>query len=175
MQRELTAQLASASGMEVVSFRHFDCLLFSRGEILKTFIPRSHRMIFGSPQDRMVSGDIFLAFEADLAKLRSPSKRFDYWNTLFSAPIANFPGLTFHAAIVDGVVDDAFFAGVGRLLAALPDHRAGWQDRFGESFFSFPPMEQFSKVVQYLRDAVRFETPSWSGPSITVTIEKPFG
>ena len=171
MQRELTAQLASASGMEVMSFRHFDCLLFSRGEILKTFMPKSHRMLFGGPQNRMVSGEIFLVFEADLINLRPPSKRFDYSSALFAAPIANFPGLTFHAAIVDGVVDDLFFEGVGKLLAALPDHRDGWLDRFGQSFFSLSPMNQFSEVVQYLRDAVRFETPSWSGPPITVTIQ----
>ena len=171
MQRDLTAQLADASGIEVVSFRHFDCLVFSRGEILKSFIPRSHRMMFGRPQDRMVSGDLFLVFEDDLTKLRPPSKRFDYSDLLFSAPIANFPGLS--AAIIDGIVEDGFLEGVARLLDALPDDRAGWEERFGTSFFSLRPMEQLSNVVQYLRSEVRFEKRTWSGPPLTVTIEWP--
>ena len=40
MQRKLAAQLAIQSGLEVVSFEHFDCLVFERGEMLKMFSPR---------------------------------------------------------------------------------------------------------------------------------------
>lgn len=161
MQRELAAQLAAQVGMEVISFRHFDCVLFSRTSILKMFRPQSDRVMLGGPGDRKVSGNLFLVHEEDLMPLRPPSKRFEYRKEIYSVHIANFSNLTLYSGIDEGRVDPAFLEGVARLLKALPDDRADWKDRFGEDYFSISQNMTSSEVLNFLRDTVTFEPPSW--------------
>jgi hypothetical protein len=173
MQRELTADLTRQSGLEVVSFRHFDCLLFSRGEILKMFIPSSHRLMMGTPKDRRVAGNLFVVFAEAVERLRPPSKRHDYSDAIFAAPIDNFPGLILHSALEDGIVDKRFLDGVASLLNALPNDRHGWETAFGSDYFSLPGINTMSKVVRYLREAVRFPEPPRPDFQFEVTIIDP--
>jgi hypothetical protein len=167
MQRTLTAELAELSELQVISFRHFDCLVFSRGEILKLFRPTSRRILMGAPRDRRVSGELRLLFEADLNRLKPPSKRFDYSNHIFAAPIENFPSLILHSSLADGAVERTFFERIGTLLQALPSDRAGWQETFGREFFSL------TAVIRFLRERVTFHDPVRDEIQFKVSIIEP--
>lgn len=151
MQRTLTAQLAYQSGTEVISFQHFDCLLFERGEVLKMFLPRSKRVMLGTPQDRMVTGNLVLIFEHDFDRLRPPSQKFKFANLIAGVPIANFPSLVPLSMILCGTVDEEFFRQIRSLLDALPNSKIGWIDQFGEKFFTLSAVDRCVKLVTYLR------------------------
>ncbi len=83
LQRELTANLARTGGYEVISFKNYDCLMFSRGETLKMFLPTLERMWMVSPGDRRLSGEIIVAFPDAIKKLRPPSKRYELGDIIF--------------------------------------------------------------------------------------------
>lgn len=151
MQRTLTAQLANQSGLEVVSFQHHDCLLFTRGETWKMFLPHSKRALGGTAQDRLVIGDLLAIFEKDLERLRPPSKRFKFADFVISIPIANFPSITTSSVILEGVVDREFFWQIRDLLNALPDRKSEWIAKFGEDFFALAPIDRCVNAVSRLR------------------------
>ena len=151
MQRTLTAQLAIRSGLEVVSFQHFDCLVFERGESLRMFSPRSSRVLGGTAQDRRVTGDLLVIFEKDLERLRSPSKRYKLTDFVTFIPIANFPSTIIASEIVEGDIDGKFFEKIHDLLNALPDSKSEWIAKFGEDFFSRTPIDRCVDTVRYLR------------------------
>lgn len=151
MQRTLTAQLASQSGLEVVSFQHYDCLLFERGETWKMFLPHSKRVLGGTAQERLVIGDLLAIFGKDLERLRPPSKRFKFADFVTSMPIANFPSITMSSVIIEGVVDRDFFRQIHDLLNGLPDRKAEWIATFGEDFFTRTPIDRCVDTVRHLR------------------------
>ena len=151
MQRKLAAQLATQSGLEVVSFEHFDCLVFERGETLKMLSPHSSRMLGGRPQDRRVEGDLIVIFEEDLERLRPPSKRFKFGDFVTFMPTANFPSTIAGSEIVEGEVDRNFLGKIRELLNALPDSKSEWISKFGEDFFSRTPTDRCVDTVRYLR------------------------
>ncbi|WP_067106414.1 hypothetical protein [Sphingopyxis granuli] len=151
MQRKLAAQLAIQSGLEVVSFEHFDCLVFERGETLKMFSPRSSRMLGASTQKRRVEGDLIVVFEEDLERLRPPSKRFKFGGLVTFMPTANFPSTITGSEIIEGEVDRNFFGKIRDLLNALPDSKSEWISKFGEDFFSRTPTDRSIDTVRYLR------------------------
>ncbi|MBJ7501286.1 MAG: hypothetical protein JHC57_16135 [Sphingopyxis sp.] len=151
MQRRLTTQLANQSGLEVISFQHCDCLVFSRGETLKMFAPHSKRVLGGTAQDRIVTGDLLVIFDADLEPLRSPSKRFKFANFATYAPIANFPSTAESSMIIEGVVDEHFFRQIHDLLAALPVSKSEWNAKFGPDFFTRTMIDRCVETVKYLR------------------------
>lgn len=152
MQRKLTSQLADQSGLEVISFQHFDCLVFERGEILKMFLPRSKRLLGGTPQDRMVFGDLLVVFENDLQRLRPPSQRYNLGNFATGIPIANFPSIIASSVIVADAVDQDFFRQIHDLLNGLPNGRSEWIATFGEDFFARPAIDRCVEAVRHLRD-----------------------
>jgi hypothetical protein len=174
MQRELTAELAKIGGLEVVSLRDYDCLLFSRGETLKMFRPSSKRILMGSPQGRRVTGEIIVVFEGSLKPLRPPSKRHDYTDIIFAAPIENFAGFTVRSSLVDGSFDPVYFARMAELFEALPNDRGGWQATFGTDFFERPFIHRMEKVIHFLRESVNFEDPVPDGIHIEISISDPF-
>lgn len=174
MQRDLAAKLASQGGLEVVSFRHFDCLLFARGEVLKMFMPESRRMLFGTPSDRMVSGSLRLLFEKDLKRLHPPSKRFEFSESIASIQLGNFPGLIPYSILSGDVAHSDFLTKIGQLLASLPDDQSGWEKQFGEGFFSLPGISRMSAIIRDLRGVAEQVFPVRSSPlPFTVTIESP--
>jgi hypothetical protein len=173
MQRELTAQLGASSGLEVLSFRHFDCLVFSRGEILKMFRPASKRVLMGTSRDRVVIGALVVVFEDELKRLRPPSKRFEFSDAIFAAPIANFQGLIPHSLIVDGAVDRIFIERIGKLLEALPGDRAGWQAAFGREALTLPSIDRRTQVIRFLRERVAFHDPVRDDVLIDVSMVEP--
>jgi len=150
MQRTLTADLAFQSGLEIVSFQYYDCLLFQRGETLKMFLPRSIPMLGGTAQDRLVTGDLLAIFEKDLERLRPPSKRFRFADLVTSTPIANFPSIITSSLIVEGVVDRDFFRQIHDLLSALPDRKSDWIAQFGEDFFARSRIDRCIDAIRYL-------------------------
>jgi hypothetical protein len=152
MQRTLTSQLADQSGLEVISFQHCDCLVFERGESAKMFLPRSKRLLGGTPQDRMVIGDLLVIFEKDLERLRSPSKRYKFANFVTGIPIANFPSIIASSVIVGDGVDQDFFRQIHDLLKALPNGKSGWIARFGEDFFTRHSIDRCVETVRHLRE-----------------------
>ena len=152
MQRILTAQLANQSGLDVISFQHYDCLIFERGETLKLFLPQSKRVLGGAPQDRIVIADLLLVFEKNLERVRPPSKRYKSANFITAIPIANFPSLTASSLIVGDAVDQDFFRQVHELLNALPDTESEWIARFGENFFNRDAVSRCVEVVRHLRE-----------------------
>lgn len=151
MQRTLAAKLASQAGLDVVSFQHFDCLLFERGETWKMFLPHSKRILGGTAQDRMVIGDLLAIFDKDLERLRPPSERFKFANFVTGVPIANFPSITTSSMIVEGVVDQDFFLKIEALLNALPNRESEWITKFGEDFCNRAAIDRCVAVVRYLR------------------------
>ena len=174
-QRKLTAELADLTGLSVMSFRHFDCLLFSGDEILKLYCPRSRRIMMGRPTDRRVSGELIVVSRDDVKLLQSRSGRFELSNPIFAAPDANFSGLTLHSALSDGVVDGEFFDRIRRLFDALPNHRGGWQDRFGDDFFELSGFERMKAVIVSLRETVKFHDPTRDDVHFKVALIKPPG
>jgi hypothetical protein len=152
MQRNLAAQLAKQSGLEVISFQHSDCLVFERGETLKMFLPRSKRLLGGTSQDRMVIGDLLMIFATDLERLQPPSKRYRFANFITGVPIANFPAITVSSLFVGDEVDQDFFGQLHDLLNALPDRKSEWIARFGVDFFSRDAIGRCVEVVRYLRE-----------------------
>ena len=67
---------------------------------------------------------------------------------------------------------------IAKLLAALPDDRAGWERELGDDIFSISPWDQFPRVNSHLRKTVCIEEPQWaedlaSRVQIEVTIETP--
>jgi hypothetical protein len=173
MQRELTSELANKNDLEVMSFRHFDCLLFERGEILKMFRPASRRVLMGTPSDRRVSGELLLVFKDDLKRLRPPSKRFDYSTPVFAAPIENFAGLILNSGLDRGSVDKMFIERVGQLLDALPSDRSGWEQIFGRDFLELPFLDRFTEVVHFLRKKVTFQDKIRDDIQFKVSIIEP--
>lgn len=151
MQRTLAAHLASQSNLEVVSFQHFDCLLFERGETWKMFLPRSKRLLGGTTQERLVIGDLLAIFEKDLQRLRPPSTRFKFVDFATSIPIANFPSITASSVIIEGVVDPDFFRKIRFLLNGMPDGISEWTATFGEDFLTRSPINRCVDTVKYLR------------------------
>ena len=152
MQRALASKLASLSGLELISLRHFDCLLFERSEVVKMFLPRTKRVLGGTPQDRMVIGDLLFAFEGDIVPLRPPSKRNEITDFLASVPIANFPWLNSLSFIDDGEHDPRLLKGISELLQALPTQKSGWIEIFGGEFFTRKTLDRTVEVVGYLRN-----------------------
>lgn len=151
MQRKLAAQLAIQGGLEVISFEHFDCLVFERGETLKMFSPRSSRMLGGSSQKRRVEGDLIVVFEKNIERLRPPSKRFKFGGLVTFMPTANFPSTIIGSEIIAGEIDRSFFGKIRDLLNALPDRKSEWISTFGEDFFSRTPTDRCITTVRYLR------------------------
>ncbi|MBN8817307.1 MAG: hypothetical protein J0I80_01150 [Sphingomonas sp.] len=151
MQRTLAAKLASQAGLDVVSFQHFDCLLFERGETWKMFLPYSKRMLGGTAQDRMVIGNLLAVFDKDIERLRPPSERFKFSRCVTSLPIANFPSITTSSMVVEGVVDQEFFLKIEALLNALPNRKSEWITIFGEDFCNRAAIDRFVDVVRYLQ------------------------
>lgn len=168
MQRDLTARIAEQSGLEVISFRHFDCLVFARGEIIKMFLPMSVRVLMGTSANRRVSGDLLVALESELHELRPPSKRWEISNVLFAAPIENFPELISHSLLKDGAVGAEFLKGIENLLAALPDNRSDWENRIGKRD-SFQNVGHNSAVIKFLREAVKLQ-PERSREGLRFTV-----
>jgi hypothetical protein len=152
MQRILTAQLANQSGLKVISFQHYDCLVFERGETLKLFLPHSKRVLGGTPQDRMVTGDLLMILEKDLDRLHPPSKRYKSTNFIATIPIANFPSITASSLIVGDAVDQDFFRQIRDLLNAFPDRKTEWIARFGEDFFTRDAISRCVEAVRHLRE-----------------------
>jgi hypothetical protein len=152
MQRMLTAQLASQSGLEVVSFQHYDCLIFERGETLKLFLPQSKRVLGGTPQEHMVIGSLVMVLEKNLERLKPPSKRYKSDNFIAAIPIANFPSLTASSLIVGDAVNQDFFRQIHDLLNALPDMESEWIARFGEDFFNRDAISRCVEVIGHLRE-----------------------
>lgn len=152
MQRILTAQLANQSGLEVISSQHYDCLVFEHGETLKLFLPQSKRVLGGTPQDRMVIGNLVMVLEKNLERLCKPSKRYKSANFIAAIPIANFPSLTASSLIVGDAVDQDFFGQIHDLLKALPDMESEWIARFGEDFFNRDAIRRCVAVVSHLRE-----------------------
>ncbi|KTE00818.1 hypothetical protein [Sphingopyxis sp. H115] len=151
MQRKLAAQLAIQSGLEVISFEHFDGLVFKRGPTLKMFSSRSSRILGGSTQRRRVVGDLIVVFEEDLERLRPPSKRFKFGSLVTFMPTANFPWTITGSEIIEGEVDRNFFGKIRKLLNALPDSKSEWISKFGEDFFSRTLTNRCVETVRYLR------------------------
>lgn len=151
MQRTLTAHLAGQSGLEVVSFQHYDCLLFERGETWKMFLPRSKRLLGKTAQERLVIGDLLMIFGKDLERLRPPSTRFKFADFVTSIPIANFPSITASSVITEGVVDPDFFVQIRDLLNELPDKRSEWIGTFGKDFFTRTSIDRCVDTVRHLR------------------------
>jgi len=151
MQRNLTVQLASQSGLEVVSFQHYDCLLFERGETWKMFLPQSKQLLGRTTQERLVIGNLLAVFGQDLERLRPPSKRFKFADFATSIPIANFPSITEYSLIIEGNVDPDFFRRIRALLNDLPDKRSDWIATFGEDFFTRTPIDRCVDTIRYLR------------------------
>lgn len=151
MQRKLTAQLAHQSGFELISFQHFDCLVFERGETSKFFLPQSKRILGGKPQDRMVIGDLVAIFSSSIERLQSPSKRYRFEDFIVSIPTANFPSITACSSIVGETVDHKFFSQIHDLLNNLPDTKAEWETRFSEDFFGLDAISRCVEAVQSLR------------------------
>jgi hypothetical protein len=155
MQRILTLQLAAQSGLETISFQHYDCLVFNRGDCLKLFKPFSKRALGGTPQERLVIGDLLVIFEQDLERLRPPSKRFKFTSFVTSAPISNFTSIVEYSRIENNRLDDYFFIRVKSLLDALPNNRAEWLKEFGDDFFNVSKIDRCIKTVDYLRHRKR--------------------
>ena len=147
MQRETTALLSQQSGLESISLRHFDCIVFQRGEVMKMFAPRTRRVIGGTPKDRMLTGYLLLAFQTDLTPLRPPSKRFDLLNKIAQVHLMNFPRLISLSALQNDTVDPRLLNGISALLAALPSNREDWH----EFFEVVPDTNKLSRLVEYLR------------------------
>jgi hypothetical protein len=151
MQRALTSQLGNQSGLDVISFQHFDALLFRRGETLKMFRPQTKRVIGGTARDRMIIGDFLILFEKDLELLRSPSTRYRYTNVVTAFPIANFPSLVASSMLVNDAVNIRFFDQIDDTLNALPNSNAEWIAKFGKDFFGSSVVDRCVEVVGYLR------------------------
>jgi hypothetical protein len=151
MQRALTSQLAVQSGLEIISFQHCDCLVFSRGDTLKMFLPRSKRVMGGTAQDRMVIGDLLVIFEKDLERLHPPSKRFKFANFVIGMPIANFPYLVTFSFIKGSAVDQEFFRHIHDLVKALPNGKSDWIAEFGYDFFARSKLDRCFEAVRSLR------------------------
>jgi len=152
MQRILTAQLANQSGLDVISFQHADCLVFERGETLKMFLPRSKRLLGGTPRDRLVIGHLLMIFENDLERLRPPSTRYKFANFITGVPIANFPRIIASSLIVGDAVDQDFFSQIRDLLNALPDRKSEWIATFGADFFTRDAIGRCVEAVRHLRE-----------------------
>ena len=152
MQRALASKLASLGDLETISLRHFDCLVFERSEVVKMFQPKTKRVLGGTPQDRIVIGDLLFAFKGHIVPLRPPSKRHDIADYVASVPIANFPELTSLSFIDDGEHDSRFLQGIGKLLQALPAQKTGWIEIFGGDFFARETLDRTVEVVRYLRN-----------------------
>jgi hypothetical protein len=151
MQRKLTSQLAAMSGLEVISFQHFDCLVFERSETLKMFRPQSKRLMGGTAKDKMIIGDLMVIFKQDIEPLHPPSARFKITDWVTYAPIANFPSITISSILVDGLVARDFFRQIDDLLKALPDKKSEWTAKFGENFFALTQIDRCVDTVAYLR------------------------
>lgn len=140
MQRELTARLAELAELETISLRHFDCIVLSRDAVLKLFMPRSKRLMLGTPKDRMIFGEVLTVFADAVKPMKPPSKRFDYTDLVFSAPLANFPGLEMYE--VNGAFVDAegFFQNLKALASFFPESADSWRQTFSDDFFDKPPL-----------------------------------
>jgi hypothetical protein len=105
----------------------------------------------GTPQNRMVIGNLLMIFERDLERLHPPSKRYKFNNFTTSIPIANFPSITASSLIVGDAVDEDFFRHIQQLLNALPDSKSEWIGRFGEDFFGRDAIARCVEAVRHLR------------------------
>ena len=178
MQRAITAKIAQQTGLELVSFRHYDCLLFSRGEFVKLFMPETTRVLGCPPEIRGIRGNLIVASAADWKPLRPPSKRYEQPEIIFSTLTENFSSLVLYSSLRDDRVEQEYFDYIAKLLAALPDDRAGWERELGDDIFSISPWDQFSRVNSHLRKNVCIEKPQWSKDlasrvKVEVTIETP--
>ena len=150
-QAQLAARLADQFGLDVVQFRYTDALLFGDGEVMKLFTPRSKRVMLGTPQDRMVIGDLTFVRMSDLMKLAPPSRRFEQPITAFGCPIANFPWLVPFCWLSDQPIDESLVAGLRELFNALPDKESAWLEKFGSDFFTKPSIDRVRPIVDHLR------------------------
>jgi hypothetical protein len=151
-QSQLAARLGSEFGLKVVRLKWGDGLIFAEGEVLKIYLPRSKRIMGCGPLDRRVFGDLLCVFAEDLRPPAGRSKTFECDDVIFTAPDANFPGLTRHSVASDGPMDPIFRAGLDKLFGALPSTREDWLAELGEDFFRAKPLEQLTRGVAYLRD-----------------------
>ena len=172
-QRQLTAGLGDLTGLPVMSFRHFDCLLFSDGEILKLYCPRFARVLGGRPTDRRVFGNLLVIFRERLTPLKSRLRRYDFSDALLLAPDANFPDLILHSLLADGVLDGEFFRRIAQLFQALPDDRAGWHREFSDRFFEMSSLDRMRQVIAFLQDTVRSDPPRLGRPIRVLLVPPP--
>lgn len=173
MQRDLAIELASLTGLETVSFRNFDCIVLSRGEVLKLFTPRSKRLLLGSPSDRRIFGDILVVETASLKALRPPSKRFEDPDIIVGAPSANFSGLDAYSS--GGQFEEVrdLFDNLSKLCALLPNDVDGWKENFGKTFLEKPILERMGLFIDFLRNNTNFRRPIPDGMGFSITIEEP--
>jgi hypothetical protein len=150
-QAQLAAQMADQFGLPIVQFRYSDELLFGDGEVMKLFMPRSKQVLLGTPQDRMIIGDLKFVLKRDLTKLRSPSNKFEQPASSFGCPLANFPWLVSFCWISEGRIDERIVVGLRELFDALPDTENAWRSRFGPDFFEMAPIDRLVPIVRYLR------------------------
>jgi hypothetical protein len=150
-QADLAARMAEQFGLQIVQFRYSDELLFGDGEVMKLFMPRSKRVLLGTPQDRMIIGDLKFVRKRDLTKLRSPSIKFEQPLAGFGCPLANFPWLVPFCWISEDRLDERLVVGLRELFNELPDTESAWRSRFGTAFFEMTPIDRLAPIVRYLR------------------------
>ncbi len=155
-QAQLTARMAAEFGLDLVQFRHSDCLVLGGGEVLKLFQPRSKRIIGCGPQDRLVYGDFVFMLRRDLKRLRAPSQKHQWIGVdkMIGCPTANFSGLIEHSLISEEPFEPQLLVRLRALVDALPDDHAGWIALLGEDVFEARSHDHIIKLVAYLREAV---------------------
>ncbi len=154
-QSELTARMATEFGLEIIRFRHFDCLVLSDSEVLKLFQPRSKRILGCGPRDRIVYGDLLFMLKRDLQRLKPPSQKYEYvHDKMIGFPTANFPGLIEHSLISDELLEFQLLVRLRALVNALPDDQAGWVALIGENVFEERSNSNVVKVITFLRESV---------------------
>jgi|TARA_Y100000815_G_scaffold270099_1_gene294184 hypothetical protein len=151
-QSELTARMATEFGLEIIRFRHFDCLVLSDSEVLKLFQPRSKRILGCGPSDRIVYGDFVFMLKCDLRRLKPPSPKYEFvHDKMIGFPTANFPGLIEYSLISDQPLRPELLLGLRKLVDALPDDNAGWIEMFGSQVFASRSHEYVVKLIEKLR------------------------
>lgn len=150
-QAHLAARMSDEFGLDLVRFRHADCLMLGDGEVLKMFLPRSKRILGCGPQDRIIHGDLLFMLRDDLKHLRPSSEKYEWVDTMLGCPTANFSGLLEHPIITDGPLDRLLVDKLMRLINSLPNDRVSWIERFGESVFLPKSHDCFVGLVNSLR------------------------
>lgn len=165
-QAQLTARLADEFGLEVVKFRHSDCLVLSDSEVLKLFQPHSKRILGCGPRDRIVYGDLVFMLKRDLQRLKPPSQKYEYvHDKMIGFPTANFLGLIEHSQISDEPFEPQFLVRLRALVNALPDDHAGWIALLGEDVFEDRSHDHVVKLITFLRECVSLDALAFKPPA----------